>query len=325
MNSPLSFEKARTLLLGEVRPVGTETLPAEICGGRILASDAFARYSVPPFDRSPYDGHAFRAADSAGASRETPVTLRVLEEVAAGSVAAHAVTEGAAVRIMTGAPIPEGADAVEMFEKTAFTEDAVTLFAPLKPGDNVVRAGEDVRAGDVLAETGSLIDAGMLGTLSSQGYADLEVYRLPRVGVVSTGSELIDPGQPPEPGKIYNSNRYTFAALLTQAGCESRYLGSAGDRTEAIAALIREGLRTCDAVILTGGVSVGDFDLTPAAMEECGVRMLFRRVDLKPGMACAYGMAGEKPVMGLSGNPASAMTSYYAIALPALKKLRGLR
>ena len=153
----------------------------------------------------------------------------------------------------------------------------------------------------------------------------LTVRRIPRVGIVSTGSELTEPGEPAGPGMIYNSNRYTFAALLTQAGCEARYLGSAGDRTETIAALIREGLRTCDAVILTGGVSVGDFDLTPAAMKECGVRMLFRRVDLKPGMACAYGMAGEKPVMGLSGNPASAMTSYYAIALPALKKLRGLR
>ena len=321
----LSFEEARALLLEKARSVGTETLPLEACGGRILAKSAAAPYSVPPFDRSPYDGYAFRACDSAGASRETPVTLRVLEEVAAGSVPRFEVTEGTAVRIMTGAPIPAGADAVVMFEKTEFTGESVTLFETAKPGDNIVRAGEDVCAGDLLAEAGSPIDAGTLGTLASQGFASLEVYRKPRVGLISTGSELIELGQDPEPGKIYNSNRYTFTTLLEEAGCEPVWLGSAGDQVEAIAALLRKGMETCDAVVLTGGVSVGDYDLTPAAMEACGAEVFFRAVDLKPGMACCYGSAGGKLICALSGNPASAMTNYYAVALPALKKLGGCR
>ena len=325
MNKTLSYEEARDLLLSQVRPVGAETLPLEICAGRVLAETVSARYSVPPFDRSPYDGYAFRAADSAGASRTSPVTLRVLAEVPAGSLSPCPVTEGAAVRIMTGAPIPEGADAVVMFEKTEFTAETVTLFSPARPGENVVRAGEDVTAGAVLAEAGSLIDAGTLGTLASQGFASLEVFRKPKVGIISTGSELIEPGEPLLPGKIGNSNRYTFTALLEGLGCLPLYLGTARDETAAIAALLREGVKTCDAVLLTGGVSVGDYDLTPEAMEACGVKLLFRGVDLKPGMACAYGMAEEKPVMGLSGNPASAVTNFHAVAVPALKRLRGLR
>ena len=321
----LSFEEARALLLERTRSVGTETLPLAACGGRILAKTVTAPYSVPPFDRSPYDGYAFRACDSAGASRDNPVTLRVLEELPAGSVPRFEVTEGTATRLMTGAPIPEGADAVVMFEKTEFTGETVTLFEAAKPGDNVVRAGEDVREGAVLAEAGSLIDAGTLGTLASQGFASLEVFQKPRVGLISTGSELIEPGQSPEPGKIYNSNRYTFTALLEEAGCAPVWLGSAGDQVETIAALIRAGIKDCDAVVLTGGVSVGDYDLTPAAMEACGAEVFFRGVDLKPGMACCYGSAEGKLICAHSGNPASAMTNYYAVALPALKKLCGHR
>lgn len=325
MKNSLSFEEARALLLEKTASVGTETLPPEACGGRIMARPAAAGMDVPPFDRSPYDGYAFRASDSAGASRETPVTLRVLEEVPAGSLPGFAVTEGTAIRIMTGAPIPQGADAVVMYEKTEFTAETVTLFAPARAGENVVRAGEDVWKGEILAEAGSRIDAGTLGTLASQGFTALEVYRKPRVGVISTGSELIELGEPSQPGMIYNSNRYTFSALLGETGCEPVWLGSAGDRVEAISGLIRTGMETCDAVILTGGVSAGDYDLTPAAMEACGAEIFFRRVDMKPGMACCFGMAKGVLICGLSGNPAAAMTAFYAVALPALKKLCGCR
>ena len=323
MENCLTFEEARALLLEKTRSVGTEPLSLEDCGDRILAGRVTAPRDVPPFARSPYDGYAFRACDSAGASREKPVTLRVLEEVAAGSLSRLPVTEGTAVRIMTGAPIPPGADAVVMFEKTVFTAETVTLFAPAETGENVVPAGEDVRAGTTLAEAGTRIDAGLLGSLASQGLRSLEVYRRPRAGIISTGSELMELDQPPAAGKIYNSNRYTFTALLREAGLDPVWLGSAGDRVEDIAALIRRGLGDCDAVLLTGGVSVGDFDLTPAAMEACGAEIFFRRVSMKPGMACCYGMAEGTLLCGLSGNPAAAMTSYYAVALPALKKLCG--
>ena len=318
------FRQARDLMMEHVGPVGMQKAPLSACAGRILARAVTAQEDVPPFDRSPYDGYAFRAKDVEAASLQDPVTLRIVDYIAAGDVPHTGITAGTAAHLMTGAPVPEGADAVVMFEKTEFTEETVTLFESARPGDNIVLAGEDVRAGDVLAQAGSTIDAGTLGTLASQGFASLEVFRKPRVGVVSTGSELIEPGESPRSGKIYNSNRYTFTALLADAGCEPQYLGSAGDRVETIAGLLREGVETCDAVLLTGGVSVGDFDLTPAAMEACGGEIFFRAVDLKPGMACCYGSAEGKLICALSGNPASAMTNYYAVALPALRRLCGL-
>jgi len=325
MDNSISYEDARTLLLDTAESVGTEVLPLELCGDRVLAETVTAAQNVPAFDCSPYDGYAFRAADSTGASRGSPVTLRVLEEVAAGSSPRFQLTEGTAVRIMTGAPIPAGADAVVMVEKTEFTDTSVTVFSPAEPGENIIRAGEDVLQGSLLAETGCLIDAGTLGTFAAQGIERLRVFRVPKVGIISTGSELTEPGALTGPGKIYNSNRYTLTALLTELGCEPDYLGSVGDDAEAIAALIRTGLDCCDAVILTGGVSVGDFDLTPAAMKLSGVRTLFQEAAIKPGMTCCYGVRDGRLVCALSGNPASAVTNFHAITVPALKKVRGMR
>jgi molybdopterin molybdotransferase len=317
------FVTARDLLLDRVRPVETEALPLSECAGRVLAQALKAAENVPPFDRSPYDGYAFRSADSAGASQETPVTLRILEEVPAGAVPTQPCTQGTAVKILTGAPIPQGADAVVPYERTRFTPDQVTLLSPAKPGENIVYAGEDVHKGDVLAKAGTVIDAGLAGTLAGQGVAAPQVYRVPRVGILSTGDEVTEVGQALEPGKIYNSNRYTLSSAVAALGCQPVFLGLAGDSVEDICALIRQGLDSCDAVVSTGGVSVGDYDLTPDAMERAGVKLLFQRVQLKPGMACAYGMWQGKPVCGLSGNPASALTNFYAVAAPALKKLTG--
>lgn len=314
---------ARDLLLGVVRPVGTEALALPACFGRVLAESVTAAENVPPFDRSPYDGYAFRSEDTRAASAESPVTLRIIEEVPAGAVPTLPCTKNTAVKILTGAPIPEGADAVINYERTEFTETSVKLFAPVKSGENIVRAGEDVRRGEVLVRAGQVIDPGTAGTLAAQGIARPTVYRRPVVGVISTGNEVMELGAPLAPGKIYNANRYTLSAALHEIGCDSVYLGLAGDRPEAVCALIEKGLAECDAVITTGGVSVGDYDFTPDAMERAGVRLLFRGVDMKPGMACAFGEKGGKLVCGLSGNPASSLSSFYAVALPALKKLAG--
>lgn len=321
----LSYTEARDLLISRLSPVPAETAPLSACAGRVLARDLIAQENVPPFDRSPYDGYAFRAADTAEASREAPVTLRVIQEIAAGQTAAAAVTPGTAAKILTGAPIPPGADAVCMFEKTAFTADTVTLFAPFRPGENVIYAGEDVKRGDVLARQGDLIDPGTAGTLAAQGETAPRVYRQLRVGLISTGNEVVEADQTPGPGMIRNSNRHTLEAALARYGMQPVYLGLAGDDVSRIASLIRQGAAQCDAVVLTGGVSVGDYDLTPAAMDACGCETLLRGVDLKPGMACAYGLLEGKPVCGLSGNPASSLTNFYAIALPALKRLAGWR
>lgn len=319
------YQTARELLLKEVSAVDTEPVPLSLCSGRILARDLMAAENVPPFDRSPYDGYAFRAADTVDASKEHPVTLTVLEEIPAGAVPTAVVRKGTAVKLLTGAPIPSGADAVIMFEKTKFTEHSVTLFCPAKSGENIVRTGEDVCKGDILARCGDAVDPGIAGTLAAQGITHPEVYRIPRIGLISTGSELVDAAQAPGPGKIRNSNRHTLEAALRAIGCEPIWLGLAGDRAEEICALFQKGLAECDAVISTGGVSVGDYDVTPDAMELAGARLLFRGVDMKPGMACAYGVCGGKLLCGLSGNPASAITNFYAIALPAIRKLAGHR
>ena len=317
------YQVARTLLLDAVAPIRTERVELTECAARILAQDLVAKEPVPSFDRSPYDGYALRAADTIGASKENPVTLQILEELPAGSVASVTITEQTAVKILTGAPIPEGADAVIMFEKTEFTDETVKVFAPLRSGENIIYTGEDVKKGQVLARKGDVIDPGTAGTMASQGITTVEVYRIPKVGILSTGSELVEAAEIPGPGKIRNSNRHTFEAILKTMGCEPVYLGTAGDSVEEIVELFQTGLETCDAVISTGGVSVGDYDLTPDAMEQAGISMLFQGVSMKPGMACAYGISNGKPVCGLSGNPASSLTNFYAVAMPAIKKLMG--
>ncbi|MGN0776783.1 MAG: gephyrin-like molybdotransferase Glp [Candidatus Ventricola sp.] len=323
MKETMAFTAACDLLLGLVSPVGTERAALHACAGRVLAQDLIAAENIPPFDRSPYDGYAFRSQDTQDASKAHPVTLAILEEVPAGAVPAKTVTAGTATKILTGAPIPPGADCVCMYEKTAFTKETVTLFAPMHPGDNVVRAGEDVKKGAELARRGDVIDTGIAGTLCAQGEAFPQVYRRLRVGIVSTGNEVVEADAALMPGKIRNSNRHALETALIREGMEPVYLGLAGDDTDNIARLIEQGLFSCDAVLLTGGVSVGDYDLTPAAMESAGVPVLVRGVDLKPGMACAYGVKGGRPVCALSGNPASALTNFYCIALPVLRKLAG--
>lgn len=322
---PALYTEARDLLLKLAVPVNTESLPLTECYGRVLAEDLIAAENIPAFDRSPYDGYAFRAADVAAATREQPVTLRITEELPAGAVPTIPVTAGTAAKILTGAPLPPGADTIINYEVTEFTAETVTLFAPVAEGSNVVRAGDDVKAGQLLAAAGSVIDAGTAGTLAAQGKAMPCVYRRPRVAVLSTGSELVEADEALAPGMIRNSNAYTISGALRAAGLEPVYLGIARDTVEGIAELLEKGLSECDAVISTGGVSVGDYDLTPAALDAIGAETLIRGVRLKPGMACAYARRGEKLIFALSGNPASSITNFYTVALPALKKLAGRR
>ena len=323
MKKTTEFTEARDLLLGLVAPVQTERVALANSAGRVLAKDLIAAENIPPFDRSPYDGYAFRAADTREASKEHPVTFSILEVVPAGAVPAKEVTSGTAVKILTGAPIPKGADCVCMYERTQFTKETVTLFAPIAEGENIVRAGEDVKKGTVLACSGDVIDTGIAGTLSSQGEAFPWVFRKLRVGIISTGNEVVETETLLAPGKIHNSNRYTLTAALLKENMEPVYLGLAGDEVANIARLIAQGMENCDAVLLTGGVSVGDYDLTPDAMERMGIEILIRGVGLKPGMACAIGVKDGKLVCGLSGNPASALTNFYCIAMPVLKKMAG--
>ena len=315
------YRKARDAMLEQVGPVGTETAALSACAGRVLARQVVARADIPPFDRSPYDGYAFRSQDVQNASEQSPVTLRIVDYIAAGDVPHTCIRAGEAAHLMTGAPVPEGADAVLPFERPR-------------------------------------IDAGLAGTLAGQGIFTPCVYRKPLVGVISTGSEILEENEEPSPGHIYNSNRYSLQTACELAGCRTVYIGTAGDDRDVIAGLIGEAFRTCDAVILSGGVSVGDFDCTPEAMVLSGVRLLAHGLALKPGMAGAYGIydrsnenvpsSGDKgpssgengpssgdnssysedgsrtvPVFGLSGNPAACMTAFYAVVLPVLRRQMG--
>lgn len=318
------FISARALMIHTAEVTGTERKPLLECAGRILAENLEAAEPIPPFARSPYDGYAFRSVDSADASPEHPVTLQIIEEVPAGAVPSKICTEKTAVKILTGAPIPEGADAVRKYEETEFTEHTVTIFSPAESGENIVPAGVYIHKGDLLAEKGNRIEAKLMGLLAGQGVSSPEVYRIPKVGIMSTGNEVTEIGKPLKPGKIYDSNSYTLIAAVKETGCEPVYLGHAADSSEEIRRMFLRGLAECDAVISTGGVSVGDYDLTPEAMEKAGIRVLFRGLDLKPGTACAYGEKNGRIVCALSGNPVSALINFYAVAMPALKKITGL-
>ena len=320
----MEYKEARDLLLNCTCPVSAEQIPLDEADGRILAQSVTAVLDVPPFDRSPYDGYAFRAEDSDKASRESPVTLRILEEIPAGSVWTHEVVSGTAAKILTGAPIPPGADAVTKYEDTEFSAESVTIFSPSKSGDNVVSRGEDVLQGQLLAQPGTPVDSALLGTLAAQGITNPSVYRVPVIGILSTGSELVEAGETLSCGKIVNTNRHTFAAAVRHAGCSVRNYGIVGDDPDAIAVLITKAIDECDMVISTGGVSVGDYDFTPDAMERSGVDLLIRSLKLKPGGASAYGMKNGRLICALSGNPASALVNFYAVVLPALRKLTGL-
>ncbi|MCR4923800.1 MAG: molybdopterin molybdotransferase MoeA [Lachnospiraceae bacterium] len=323
-NKKTDYLEAVKILVSNVTPIETCRLPLEELYGRILAEDIIAKENVPSFSRSPYDGYAFRALDTREASEESPVLLKVIENIRAGQLAKKEVGLNTAIRLMTGAAIPEGADAVCKYEDTDFSEHEVYIKKPYAEGDNIIYAGEDIKKGSIIAKAGSIVDEGMAGAIASLGYRELEVYRRVKAGIISTGDELVEPSDKLSMGKIRNSNRYSIAGALKKIGIESIYLGHARDDTEELVKLINKGERDCDLIISTGGVSVGDYDLLPKAMEEAGYELPVRGVKMKPGMACAYGLKKGRIMLALSGNPASSLTNLQCICLPALKKLTGL-
>ena len=320
MKRGLDWRSARNLLLEQVVPVGSETLPIDQCCGRYLSRPVQSVQAVPPFDRSPLDGYAFRSADTRA---DEPVTLRIIEEIPAGHLPEKTVTAGTAAKILTGAPIPAGADAVSKFEETEFTAKTVTLKRAYKAGENIVVRGEDVAPGEVIGCKGQRVDAGLAGALAAQEIAQVSVYRLPKVGILTTGSELRQSGEADNGASIPNSNRAAMETALRLLDCQPIFFGAPGDTVEEIADAMDEALKVCDMVVTTGGVSVGDYDCTPAAVERCGAEILVQNLKLKPGGKCCFGKREDKLIICLSGNPASAMTCFYAAAMPSVRALTG--
>ena len=319
----VTIDEALDILLPLITPAAGESLSLTEAQGRIAFGDVQAMISIPPFARSPYDGYAFAARDAQGAGADHPVTLRVTREIAAGSPAGKAIGPGEAVKLMTGAPVPPGADTVVKFESTEFTVDSVTVFEPSAPGRDVIPAGEDDCAGDIIVRSGEVIGPAVCGMLAAQGLERVTVHGRPIVGILSTGSELAGGKEQIGDGKIHDSNRYSLGAACRALGMEARFIGALSDSKEGIAEAIHKGLAQCDALITTGGVSVGDYDYTASAAESAGVETLVRNVNMKPGGTCAIGRKGDKPVFCLSGNPASSLIAFYVLAQPCLKKMGG--
>ncbi|MDD6188083.1 MAG: molybdopterin molybdotransferase MoeA [Clostridiales bacterium] len=325
MRMNVAADMAVELLLGQEAKKYTETLRLWELEGRILAEDIRAAISVPPFDRSPYDGYALMAADTAGASREAPAVLKITEEIPAGHAPTILLTPGHAAKILTGAPIPEGCDATIKYEDTEFTDTEVRIFAPQEAGSNVVRAGEDIKAGEVILTAGTLVSAAALGILAGQGISEATVYKKPRIAVISTGSELAEAGKPLKPAQIYNSNVYTLSAYLRAMGAEPVNGGIVPDDPDAISARISEALETSDMIITTGGASVGDYDWAYRVSEMMGAEILFWKADFKPGGAMCAAVLNGKLILCLSGNPGAAVIGLLRVGMPYVRKLCGHR
>ena len=317
----ITLDEARAYVLGACSPLAPVEVRLADARGLVAAADVVAAEPVPPFANSAMDGYAVQAADTTGA----PVELSVLGRIIAGAAAdALAVGPGQAVRIMTGAPLPAGADAVVMVERTMPSADGVTVTIDqaVEPGTNLRGAGEDVQVGDVVVRAGDELTPGRLGVLASVGAASVIAHPRPRVGVLSTGDELVDSGGPLAPGQIRDSNRPTMLALVAASGFEPVDLGIAPDDEAAVEEAIRRGVDSCDLVLTSGGVSMGDLDYVKVVLDRMG-DMRWMQVAIKPAKPLAFGVVSGTPVVGLPGNPVSSMVSYELFARPALRKLAG--
>ncbi|MDP6775926.1 MAG: molybdopterin molybdotransferase MoeA [Candidatus Latescibacteria bacterium] len=320
----IPIEEAIRSVLDHTQAVDVTAVDLVDALGRTLAEDVRSDVNMPPFDKAMMDGYAVLAADVATASPEAPAVLDIVEEIPAGAMPTRSLSVGEASRIMTGAPMPEGAETVVMVEDTADTPDGnqVQIFAAYGNGKNVGRLAEDVRIGQVVLEAGSLVRPPEIGIMAAVGAVRVPVYRQPTVGVVATGDEIIEPGTRPEGGQIRNSNGYSMAAQIQAAGARALYLGISEDREEVLRDTIARGLEACDILLLSGGVSAGLYDLVQGAMRDCGVEILFDRLRMKPGKPLTFGAKGQKLVFGLPGNPVSTVVGLELMVRPAIRKMQ---
>jgi molybdopterin molybdotransferase len=336
----LTVEEALEKVLQEVDVLEAESVPLLDSLGQVLAADVRAGINVPPLDNSAMDGYAVRSADTEGAGASSPRPLRVIDTVMAGSISKREVRPGTAIRIMTGAPVPAGADAVVQFENTdeashkaASPErhpEKVGVVCPVIPGQNIRRAGEDIAAGSVVLRQGTIIRPAEIGVMAAVGLSHANVIRRPVVAVLSTGNELVEVGEPLPEGRIYDSNAYSIAGLVRRYGCVPRVLGIARDDEAELVARLKEAA-DADMLLTTGGVSMGDYDMVKDILARDG-RIVFWQVKVKPGKPLAFGKikgrdrhGQEKsiPHLGLPGNAVSCMVSFELFVRPALLKMMG--
>ena len=319
----VTIEKANEILLNEYADIRTVELPILDSLDHVLAEDIVSDMNMPPFDRSPLDGYAYKSEDGKNASLDSPVVLEVIDSIQAGYISHKRIENGQAIRIMTGAKIPEGADAVIRYEDTEFTDKEVKIFKFLKPQSNIVKAGEDMKTGDLVLHKGMTIGPAEIGILASLGRNRIKVYSRPKVAILATGDELIDINENLKEGKIRNSNSYTIAAQVKRLGGEAVMLGICKDNTEDAKLELDSALKWADLVIVTGGASVGDADITKEALKAAGADILFWKVNMKPGSPIIAAKYKNKFLFGLSGNPAAAYITFELFVRPTLLRLMG--
>ena len=336
----LTVEEALEKILGYVDRLSVEEKPLLDSLGQVLAEDAVSEFSIPPRDNTAMDGYAVRWDDISTASPNSPINLKVIEELPAGKIAVKNVTEGVAIRIMTGAPMPDGADTIVPFEDTDELDrksgpgpggvDEIGIRKAWKIGSNIRRAGEDVVPGTVIIKAGTVLRPSEVGVLASLGKPTVKVYRKPVVSVLATGDELLEVGEALAPGKIYNSNNYSVAGLVLRYGGVPKVLGIARDNMDSLQSKIAEGV-DADMVITSAGVSKGDYDIVKDVLAQEG-EIAFWMVKMKPARPLAFGLLKtrdtsgrmrEVPHLGLPGNPVSSMIAFEQFGRPALLKMQG--
>lgn len=320
----ITIEEARSRVLAAALALPVEAVSLLDALGSVLAEDITAPHDVPPFDNSGMDGYALRAVDIVEASADAPARLFIAETIAAGHVASAPLAPGQAFRIMTGAPVPQGADTVAQSEITSEEDGYVNILEQVRRGKNIRRAGEDVAAGERVLSAGTPLGPAEIGILASLGFPQVNVHRRPRVAIISTGSELVEVDKPLGPGQIRNSNSYSLRALCKQMGIEADAFGIVPDDYEATRKAIEAGLEY-DVLLTSGGVSVGRFDFVKDVQDELNVERKLWGVAMKPGKPLVFGVRGRTLVFGLPGNPVSAMVSFELFVKPALLRLMGYR
>ena len=317
----VSLEEAQKCLLDNTREMDTEYI--NICEShkRVLAEDIYAPFDNPPFDKSPLDGYAVMAEDLAHASKENPAVFKVIDKVYAGHVAKEKVTSKIAIRIMTGAPIPEGANCVVKQENTEREGDVVKIFESLKPYDNFCYKAEDFKKGTKILEEGQGLNSARVMALASLGFNKVKVYKQVKVGIITTGDEIQTPGTILKPGKIFNSNGYFLYSRLIELGAMPIIFNLAEDDSEGITKAMEEAYDKCDMLITTGGVSVGEKDLVKESAKNAGYEILFWKINIKPGSPMFGAIKNGKLLIGLSGTPVAAATTFELTVRPVLSKM----
>jgi molybdenum cofactor synthesis domain-containing protein len=322
----LSFDEAKQLLeqTYSAKPVGAEQVPISEAHERVLAQDIVSPLNIPPFSRSTVDGYAVKAADTFGASEDKPVSLRFCGRVEIGEYPNVAVKRGLTAETVTGAPLPDGADAVVMVEHTNRRGNTVLVHRPVSIGENIMAAGSDIRKSETVLKAGRVLGSREIGVLAAIGLTEVSVYRRPKVAVLSTGAEVVEPGKPLPPGKIYDINAHTLSAAVQESGGESINLGIVPDKRDKLERALEKALDSADAVITSGGVSVGPKDLTPQVVDALGKPgVIISGVAVKPGKPLTFAVIDGKPIFSLPGNPTSSLFMFSVFVRPILVKLAG--